>query len=237
MPKDLVFPGGALIGCSAGFVNVPKHQGQPLAMKTGIWPPNAFRRAGSTAATAMCWTNIRRYGAILGDEGFTGAQRQAGLQVRPLGGPGPTAAIDTYPVRQQGPGPAHRARSQPAPAAERQPQDRIPSRTASDFDVCPQCFSTPTTRKTSRRIWLKMKRCRSRSSEHDGTVRAPKARLPGRASMNGRRRAAPRFADQLAELPALQNLRHQGPDAKHCLDHAGRWGWAELPRYVIHPKT
>ncbi|MDQ1222048.1 flavin-dependent dehydrogenase [Agrobacterium sp. SORGH_AS 745] len=28
VPK-LTFPGGALIGCSAGFVNVPAHQGQP----------------------------------------------------------------------------------------------------------------------------------------------------------------------------------------------------------------
>ena len=33
---DLVFPGGALIGCSAGFVNVPKIKGSHNAMKTGM---------------------------------------------------------------------------------------------------------------------------------------------------------------------------------------------------------
>jgi electron-transferring-flavoprotein dehydrogenase len=35
IPK-LTFPGGALIGCSAGFVNVPKIKGSHNAMKTGI---------------------------------------------------------------------------------------------------------------------------------------------------------------------------------------------------------
>jgi len=35
IPK-LVFPGGALIGCSAGFLNVPKIKGSHNAMKTGM---------------------------------------------------------------------------------------------------------------------------------------------------------------------------------------------------------
>jgi len=35
VPK-LTFPGGALIGCSAGFVNVPKIKGTHTAMKTGM---------------------------------------------------------------------------------------------------------------------------------------------------------------------------------------------------------
>lgn len=35
IPK-LTFPGGALIGCSAGFVNVPKVKGSHTAMKSGI---------------------------------------------------------------------------------------------------------------------------------------------------------------------------------------------------------
>lgn len=35
VPK-LVFPGGALIGCSAGFVNVPKIKGTHTAMKSGM---------------------------------------------------------------------------------------------------------------------------------------------------------------------------------------------------------
>ena len=35
IPK-LVFPGGALIGCAAGFLNVPKIKGSHLAMKSGM---------------------------------------------------------------------------------------------------------------------------------------------------------------------------------------------------------
>src|SRR5206468_10379240 len=35
VPK-LTFPGGALIGCSAGFVNVPRIKGSHNAMKTGM---------------------------------------------------------------------------------------------------------------------------------------------------------------------------------------------------------
>ena len=35
MPK-LAFPGGALIGCAAGFVNVPRIKGSHTAMKSGM---------------------------------------------------------------------------------------------------------------------------------------------------------------------------------------------------------
>ncbi|WP_169567857.1 electron transfer flavoprotein-ubiquinone oxidoreductase [Sneathiella limimaris] len=38
---ELVFPGGAIIGCSAGFVNVPKIKGTHTAMKTGMMAAEA----------------------------------------------------------------------------------------------------------------------------------------------------------------------------------------------------
>ena len=40
VPK-LVFPGGALIGCAAGFVNVPRIKGSHNAIRTGIYAANA----------------------------------------------------------------------------------------------------------------------------------------------------------------------------------------------------
>jgi electron-transferring-flavoprotein dehydrogenase len=40
VPK-LVFPGGALIGCSAGFLNVPRIKGSHTAMKTGMMAAEA----------------------------------------------------------------------------------------------------------------------------------------------------------------------------------------------------
>ncbi|WNO52470.1 electron transfer flavoprotein-ubiquinone oxidoreductase [Stakelama saccharophila] len=44
VPK-LVFPGGALIGCSAGFVNVPRIKGTHTAMKTGMMGAEAVFEA------------------------------------------------------------------------------------------------------------------------------------------------------------------------------------------------
>ena len=42
---DLIFPGGALIGCSAGFLNVPKIKGSHNAMKTGMIAAEALAEA------------------------------------------------------------------------------------------------------------------------------------------------------------------------------------------------
>ena len=44
IPK-LAFPGGALIGCSAGFVNLPRIKGNHNAMQSGIAPANAAAKA------------------------------------------------------------------------------------------------------------------------------------------------------------------------------------------------
>jgi electron-transferring-flavoprotein dehydrogenase len=44
VPK-LVFPGGALIGCAAGFLNVPKIKGNHTAMKTGMVAAEAIADA------------------------------------------------------------------------------------------------------------------------------------------------------------------------------------------------
>jgi len=44
IPK-LVFPGGALVGCSAGFLNVPKIKGSHTAMKTGMLAAEAVVEA------------------------------------------------------------------------------------------------------------------------------------------------------------------------------------------------
>ena len=64
--------------------------------------------------------------------------------------------------------------------------------------------------------------------------RAGAALLPGRRvrirARRGRRRTA--AADQRAELRALQDLRHQGPDAEHRVGHARRRRRAELSEHV-----
>ena len=52
MPK-LAFPGGALVGCSPGFMNVPKIKGSHNAMKSGMIAAEAafeaLTREGNTS--------------------------------------------------------------------------------------------------------------------------------------------------------------------------------------------
>ncbi len=57
----LDFPGGALIGCAAGFLNVPKIKGSHTAMKSGMVAAEAmFRRlAGDDAASVRRRTRSR----------------------------------------------------------------------------------------------------------------------------------------------------------------------------------
>ncbi|OCH90825.1 FAD/NAD(P)-binding domain-containing protein [Obba rivulosa] len=64
VPK-LNFPGGALIGCSAGFVNVPKIKGTHNAMKSGMLAAEAAYDALAAEPAADTPTDMRAYEAAL----------------------------------------------------------------------------------------------------------------------------------------------------------------------------
>ena len=68
VPK-LAFPGGALIGCSAGFVNVPRIKGSHNAMKTGMLAAEA------ALARVMAGPRGRRAGRVPG-----GLREELGLR-------------------------------------------------------------------------------------------------------------------------------------------------------------
>jgi electron-transferring-flavoprotein dehydrogenase len=57
IPK-LAFPGGALVGCTAGFLNVPKIKGTHTAMKTGML-------AGEAIYEALTSDNRKESGMVL----------------------------------------------------------------------------------------------------------------------------------------------------------------------------
>jgi len=50
---ELIFPGGALIGCAAGFLNVPKVKGTHTAMKSGMLAAEAVTKALRQGDIAM----------------------------------------------------------------------------------------------------------------------------------------------------------------------------------------
>lgn len=60
LPK-LSFPGGCLVGCSPGFMNVAKIKGTHTAMKSGMIAADAVYKAISENPDAEGWCNIYSY--------------------------------------------------------------------------------------------------------------------------------------------------------------------------------
>ena len=61
MPK-LAFPGGALLGCAAGFVNVPRIKGNHNAMLSGIAAAEAAHAAIAAGRRGRRARRLRRGG-------------------------------------------------------------------------------------------------------------------------------------------------------------------------------
>jgi electron-transferring-flavoprotein dehydrogenase len=114
LPK-LVFPGGALIGCAAGFLNVPKIKGSHNAMKTGMLAAEAafeaITAAGDGAAPAeltafpqkveSSWVHEELYKArnfrpAFSKCGLYGAMLYGGLDLKLLGGKAPWTFHHTH---------------------------------------------------------------------------------------------------------------------------------------------
>ncbi|XP_044401539.1 electron transfer flavoprotein-ubiquinone oxidoreductase, mitochondrial isoform X3 [Triticum aestivum] len=56
-----VFPGGAIIGCSAGFLNVPKIKGSHTAMKSGMLAAEAtFNALVEGSSMDLYWENLKK---------------------------------------------------------------------------------------------------------------------------------------------------------------------------------
>ena len=97
IPK-LTFPGGALIGCSAGFLNVPKIKGSHTAMKSGMLAAEAV-----VEALKHQHADIAPYETALRNS-WVGAELKAVRNIRPAFRWGLLAgllyaALDTYILR------------------------------------------------------------------------------------------------------------------------------------------
>ncbi len=106
IPK-LVFPGGALIGCSAGFLNVPKIKGNHTAMKSGMLAAEAVFEALGAGGPAT----LEAYPAALRASWVQHELHQA-RNIRPgfrfgLFGGLAHAALDAYLLRGRAPWTLH----------------------------------------------------------------------------------------------------------------------------------
>ena len=102
IPK-LIFPGGALIGCSAGFLNVPKIKGSHTAMKSGMLAAEAIAEALKNNTPAL----LTSYPTALQNSWIT-TELRAVRNIRPAFHFGLFAgllhaAIDTYIFRGRAP--------------------------------------------------------------------------------------------------------------------------------------
>ena len=103
IPK-LVFPGGALIGDTAGFLNVPKIKGTHTAMKSGMVAAEAvFAALARRGAAPRSRPIPRRCGRAGCGTSCTGCATSGRRSMRACGAASPTAALDTYVLRGKAP--------------------------------------------------------------------------------------------------------------------------------------
>ena len=202
VPK-LAFPGGALIGCAAGFVNVPRIKGTHNAVLSGML-------AAEHVAQALAARPRQRRARRL--RGGVARHREIGRDLWKVRNAKPlwsrfgtmlgiglggldmwTNTLGLLAVRHAR---SRQARRRTPQAGRAMPPDRLSAgRTASSPSTgCPRCSCpTPTTRRISRSIcgsptW----RCRSRPSTT--SMRARRRAIVRPASTSGWRRAGrPRF--------------------------------------------
>ena len=65
LPKT-VFPGGALVGCDAGYLNAARIKGSHAAIKTGMLCAEARSRRSPPAASTTSWAPTRRRSSAAG---------------------------------------------------------------------------------------------------------------------------------------------------------------------------
>ena len=155
LPKT-VFPGGALVGCDAGYLNAARIKGSHAAIKRGMLAARRRVRRARRRPRARRAHRLPR--GLRGRLAPRRAQRRAQLQA--VARPGLLSGallrgIDQLVLRGRAPWTLHRHAARPREAAARRrvpPIDYPKPDGKLTFDRSRRCSSpTPTTRRTSRR--------------------------------------------------------------------------------------
>ena len=162
IPK-LVFPGGALIGCAAGFLNVPKIKGSHNAMKSGMLAAEAAFQAllagaessgvldGYPAALEESWVyqelhRARNFRPAFAKWGLIGGSLYGGLDLKLLGGRAP------WTLRQR-----HEDHARLKPAAEMPKLDYPKADGVVTFDRLSSVFISNTNHEEDQPVHLTLK--------------------------------------------------------------------------------
>ena len=158
IPK-LVFPGGALIGCTAGFMNVPKIKGSHTAMKSGMLAAEAAYAALGASAP----TELDSYPQAL-KKSWVWSELKAVRNVRPafhlgLAGGLIGSALDTYIFRGHAPWTLHHTPdySKLTKANEAIPIDYPKPDGVVSFDRLSSVFLSATNHEENQPVHLKLK--------------------------------------------------------------------------------
>ncbi len=238
LPK-LVFPGGALIGDDAGFLNAARIKGSHAAMKSGMLAAEAVHDA---LASDRAFDELDAYPTRF-RESWLYHELHATRNFKPwlskglmLGGA--MFGIDQIVLRGRAPWTLHRRRADHEKLVSKDSAQSIaypkPDGVLT-FDRLSSVFVSSTNHEENQPSHLKLKDPNVADRRQSRAVRRARAALlpGGRVRDRARcRRQPPSIADQRAELRALQDVRHQGSDAEHRLGHAGRRRRAELLRDV-----
>jgi electron-transferring-flavoprotein dehydrogenase len=157
IPK-LVFPGGALIGCTAGFMNVPKIKGSHTAMKTGMLAAEAaFEALGRESGELDSYPEALK-------KSWVWAELKSVRNVRPafhlgLAGGLLGSAIDTYIFRGHAPWTLHHTPdySKLMKANEAIPIDYPKPDGVVSFDRLSSVFLSATNHEENQPVHLKLK--------------------------------------------------------------------------------
>ena len=241
IPK-LAFPGGVLVGCGAGFMNVPKIKGSHTAMKSGMIAAECVAEAMSAGEGGG---EVSAYDTALRNSWVYDELRQV-RNIRPSFRKGLWAgmvysALDTYILRGRAPWTMrHHDDHTSLKKASEAPKIDYPRPDGEiSFDKPSSVFLSNTNHEEDQPVHLTAEG-RFKVAGGPSTSRlydAPEQRFcPAGVYEIVRRRATapiPAPADQRPELRPLQDLRHQGPDPEYRLDRARGWRWAKLSQYVV----
>jgi electron-transferring-flavoprotein dehydrogenase len=216
LPK-LTFPGGMLIGCAAGFLNGVKIKGAHTAIKTGMLAAESVQKAlakGDAAAAELSDFEESVKASWAYKELYKGRNFGPGLHKLGTFWGAAFTFIDQniffgkLPFTWRNREPDHESLTKASEAKVIEypkPDGKL------TFDRLSSVFLSSTNHEEdqpSHSIVL----------QSPGIRRAGSTLLPGWCIRNRGRGRREEISDQRGKLCSLQNLRHQGPQAKHRLD-------------------